>query len=467
MYAVVDIETTGSRADFNRIIEVAIYIHDGSEITDHYHSLIQPDRKIPSFITSLTGIDNSMVEDAPRFEDIAREMLAFMEGHIFVAHNVNFDYSFLKYEFAKAGIAFQSKRLCTVRLGRKVFPGLPSYSLGKLCKSLDIPLEDRHRAAGDAHATAILLGMILEQDEGGHVEQALKHNSREATLPPNLPKEQFEQLPLGTGIYYFHDEHNKIIYVGKAKNIRKRIEGHFSSGSETKNKQRLFNSIHSLSYELCGNELIALIRETQEIKKHWPEFNRSQKTLSFSYGLYQYEDRQGYLRLSIHKITRMGDVPVQRFTSLGEARAFVLKLIRDHELCAKICGYQPAKQECYDYTLKMCKGACIGEEGHDSHNERLTAGLQQANEHQVSCLVLGKGREEGEKSAAWIRQGVLYGFTFIDEQDTLHNTLDVCDRIDPIKHIPEIDRLVYQYLETARNQEVIHLNPDGSQFIAS
>ena len=467
MYAVVDLETTGSRADFNRIIEIAIYIHDGREVVDHYHSLIQPDRKIPGFITSLTGIDNAMVEEAPRFEDVAADIHAFLQGNIFVAHNVNFDYSFLKYEFAKAGISFQAKRLCTVRLGRKVFPGLPSYSLGKLCKSLQINLEDRHRAAGDAHATAILFGMILENDQEGHVEQALKHNSREATLPPNLPKQQFDQLPQGTGIYYFHDEHNKIIYVGKANNIRKRIEGHFSSGSETKNKQRLFNSIHSLSYELCGNELIALIRETQEIKKHWPEFNRSQKNLSFAYGLYQYEDRQGYLRLSIHKITRTGDEPVHRFTSLGEARAFVLKLMREQELCAKICGYQPAKHECYDYTLKLCKGACIGEEGPDTHNERMITALEQAGQEQVSCLVVGKGRDEGEKSVAWIRQGVLYGFTFIGPEENMQDPLEVCDRIAPTKHIPEIDRLVYQYLETARNQQVIHLNADGTLLVNS
>lgn len=459
MYAVVDLETTGSRADFNRIIEIAIFIVAEGVVVDQYHSLVQPDRKIPGFITSLTGIDNEMVAEAPRFEDIAQEVMDYLNGQVFVAHNVNFDYSFLKYEFAKAGLSWQSKRLCTVRLSRKVFPGLPSYSLGRLCESMGIDLQDRHRAAGDAEATAILLGKILEADEQDYVAQALKRSSREALLPPNLPKEQFDQLPQRTGIYYFHDAHNQIIYVGKANNIRKRIEGHFSAGSETKNKQRLFNSIHSLSYELCGNELIALIREAQEIKKHWPAYNRSLKSLSFSYGLYQYEDRNGYLRLSIHKITKSADAPLQRFSSQGEARQYVLQLLREHELCAKICGYQEAKAACYDHSVGLCKGACIGDEDCNSHNERMLEGLQKMQEAKHSFFVLGKGREQDERSLAYVEAGALVGFTFIPEGQAMTDPEQAKELITPAPSIPEIDRLVYQYLETDRRDlEVIMLS---------
>ena len=221
MYAIVDIETTGGYADNHRITEVAIYHHDGIRITDYYHTLINPGRKIPYFITGLTGITSAMVEDAPSFEDVAQEIFERLNNRVFVAHNAHFDYSFIKKEFEVAGINWNSKKLCTVRLSRKIIPGLHSYSLGRLAESLGIRIPNRHRAGGDAEATVKIFEILLQRDDGGAIVKALKRNSGETILPPNLPRQEFIKLPAKPGVYYFHDAHGTVIYVGKAINIKK------------------------------------------------------------------------------------------------------------------------------------------------------------------------------------------------------------------------------------------------------
>jgi DNA polymerase III subunit epsilon len=161
MYAVVDIETAGGNAKTGKITEIAIFIFDGETITDSFTSLVDPECYIPQFITQLTGIDNQMVKDAPKFYQIAKKVVELTENRIFVAHNAPFDYGFIRKEFADLGYDFTRKTLCTVKLSRKYLPGFPSYSLGELCSQLNIPIKNRHRAAGDALATTHLLKKLL------------------------------------------------------------------------------------------------------------------------------------------------------------------------------------------------------------------------------------------------------------------------------------------------------------------
>src|SRR6201991_1990027 len=205
MYAIVDIETTGGHASANGITEIAICIHDGKKVVKRFQSLVNPHKEIPIYISALTGITNEMVQQAPPFEDVAADVYHLIHGKIFVAHNVNFDYSFVRYHLAAAGYDLQCNKLCTVRLGRKILPGLPSYSLGRLCRHLGIDNESRHRAAGDAEATAELFTLLLNSDTGNHIAEALKQRSREQVLPPNLPKQDVDRLPYSPGVYYFHN----------------------------------------------------------------------------------------------------------------------------------------------------------------------------------------------------------------------------------------------------------------------
>src|SRR6185369_2593954 len=227
MYAIVDIETTGSYAAANGITEISIHVFDGEKVVEKFETLINPCQPIPRYIQAFTGINDTMVANAPKFEDVAERVHQLLNDKIFIAHNVNFDYSFVKAQLNDCGFDLISRKLCTVRLSRKIFPGFPSYSLGNLCHSLGIVVNKRHRAGGDTEATVKVFQLLLENDKEQHIQKSLQRNSKEQSLPPNVPKEHFDRLPYSPGVYYFHNEKGKIIYVGKATNLRYRVNSHF------------------------------------------------------------------------------------------------------------------------------------------------------------------------------------------------------------------------------------------------
>jgi DNA polymerase-3 subunit epsilon len=252
MYAIVDIETTGGYAASNAITEVAIVLHDGNRELKRYETLVRPGIGIPRYVQALTGISDEMVAGAPSFEEIAGLVYDWLRDAVFIAHNVNFDYSFLKHQLKDCGYVLDCKKLCTVRLSRKTFPGAPSYSLGNICKYLGISIPNRHRAGGDADATVRLFEQILKAGGLEHIRTMLKGNSREHYLPVNLPAEQLDQLPMVPGVYYFHDQKGKVIYVGKAKNLRHRVTSHFSNNKPGRQKQEFLRNIYSISHETTG-----------------------------------------------------------------------------------------------------------------------------------------------------------------------------------------------------------------------
>ena len=227
LYAVVDIETTGNGYKGQKITEISALIFDGKKIVDEFTSLVNPEQNIPTFITNLTGITNAMVRNAPKFYEVAKKVEEITKGTIFVAHNVNFDYNIIQAEFKSLGYDFKRKKLCTVRLTRKIIPGLPSYSLGNICSGENIPINGRHRAKGDAEATVELFRRLLERDDNFTINSFLNPRSRQATLPPLLDKIVVDKLPETFGVYYFKNLAKEVIYVGKANNIKQRVISHF------------------------------------------------------------------------------------------------------------------------------------------------------------------------------------------------------------------------------------------------
>ena len=294
MYAIVDIETTGTYAAANSITEISIQVFDGNRVVEKFETLVNPKQPIPRYIQAFTGITNEMVQSAPPFAEVAETVYTILHNKIFVAHNVNFDYSFIKGHLAEEGYNFSAKKLCTVRLSRKIFPGFRSYSLGNLCHSLSIQLSSRHRAGGDAEATVQVFEKLLQNDKDQFIEKSLQRTSKEQCLPPNVPKEQFDKLPLCPGVYYFHDQKGKVIYVGKALNIRNRVNSHFSNNSESRQKQNFIRHTYTISFHPCATELMACILESSEIKRLWPVFNYSQKRWEDEFGIFTYEDQNGY-----------------------------------------------------------------------------------------------------------------------------------------------------------------------------
>lgn len=406
-FAIVDIETTGGYAAANGITEISIQIHDGEKVLSRYETLVNPGKTIPHYITGLTGITNEMVRHAPAFETVAAEVFQLLSNRIFVAHAVNFDYSFLKAALAQCGFELNTKKLCTVRLSRKVFPGFRSYSLGNLCAELDILIKNRHRAGGDADATVILFEKILKADSET-ILKFLKRGSKEQALPPHLPKEQFEKLPETPGVYYFRNQKGKVIYVGKAVNIRKRVLSHFSNNSAQKQKQDFIRHIHSVTHEECGSELLALILESHEIKRLWPEFNRSQKRFEPAYGLVTYVDQRGFMRLAMEKLGKQHQ-SLTKFSYLAEGYSFLHEYIRMHDLCPRLCGLAKSENGCENEK-------CACHSGHQrkvkAYNRRLSLAVETLSTNESYALI-ERGRNEFEVGCVIIENGVFKRMGFV------------------------------------------------------
>src|SRR5665213_816996 len=446
MYAIVDIETTGSYAANNGITELAIVLYDGNKIVDRFESLVNPQMPIPRYIQVLTGIQPGMIEQAPLFSEIAGRVYSLLKDAVFIAHNVNFDYSFVRHHLDAAGYRLVSRKLCTVRLSRKLFPGLPGYSLGKLCRELDIPLENRHRAGGDADATVKLFEKILLHDSKGLVQQMLKNGSREQYLPPNLPAEQIAAVPFTSGVYYFHDQKGKVIYVGKAKNLRNRVCSHFSNNHTSLRKQEFLRDIFSVSWQDCGTELMAFLFECVEIQRLWPRYNHSLKRFEQAYGLYSYEDRNGFLRLFIEK--KKKHLPTHySFHILFEGRQIISKLVRQFGLCPKLCFLQMGDDVCTGVRDYYCSGVCMGKEEPAVYNSRVQQALDSLQQVLPSFIVKDRGRHAAEESFILIENGRFYGMGYLDKTIQILNLNSLKERLTVYPENDYMRGLVYEFAE--------------------
>lgn len=419
-YAIVDIETTGGSAQHHKITEIAILIHDGEKIIDTYETLINPEIEIPFSISMLTGITNEMTEDAPTFEEVAEEIHSYLNNRIFVAHHVNFDHSFIKEQLEECGFKFSPKKLCTVRLSRKLKPGFSTYSLGTLCHNLNIPIENRHRAMGDAAATALLFSKLVKWDTDGHIEEMLKKDSKEQQLPPHLPKEDFEKLPQKTGVYYFHDQAGKIIYVGKANNLRKRVASHFTGHNPNAQRQAFLENIYSISFEVCATELMALLLECSEIKKFWPKYNRALKKYEAKYALYTYTDINGCRRLVMGK-HNSNQIAIQKFYREIDGINALLDWIERYNIDIRLC-YFGQQVDSFDISanIELANKELPSAEEHNTKVEQLEEDLASYNE---TYTIINKGRVYEELSCIWIEKGRFYGMGYIDKNSDL-NTLE-------------------------------------------
>ncbi len=440
MYAIVDIETTGSYPAGSGILEIAIVLHNGTEQEGFYQTLINPKESIPSFIVHLTGISNAMVATAPVFSDVAEHIYNLMHQRIFVAHNVNFDYTFIKHYLQEEGYHWQPKKLCTLRLSRKLFPGLPKYGLGALTNHFHIENEARHRAGGDAKATARLLEIIIQSGGEKQIKEFLKKNDHDQLLPPNLPSEQVKRLSLHPGVYYFKDKKDKIIYVGKAKNIRKRVLSHFMGLNTGKKRQELLRNIYSVSCQVCPTEFTALILESVEIKKYWPLHNKSQKHYSNLYGIYAFEDAKGVIRLGIDR-KRKNSTPLATFTLLTDAHRQMWKLVRQYELDAMLCFLEKSRGS-YPDLLDV--------PGYNENVKRAIEDLAQASGSYiiVEDSVIGK-----TKTCVLVENGTFYGFGVVPKNLPLRHIKKIKPHLTPYPDNEVIRSLLRSF--TLKNKEQV------------
>ena len=451
MYAILDIETTGGQFNEEGITEIAIYKFDGHEIVDQFISLVNPEKPIQPFVVKLTGINNAMLRSAPKFYEVAKRIIEITQDCIVVAHNSSFDYRILRTEFSRLGYDYIRPTLCTVELSQKLIPGQPSYSLGKLVRSLGIPLADRHRASGDAMATVKLFKMLLAKDVAKEILiSSIKAEIKKGLTPKLL--DIVESMPTKTGIYYIHNEKGDLIYIGKSKNIKKRINQHFT-GTSSKSK-KIQREVFAVTYEETGSELIALLKESEEIKINKPIYNRAQRKSIFQYALYIEKDENGYLALKVQKADGRKK-EITSFTSIQEGKNMLFKITTEHQLCQKINGLYETKNGCFQLKIKECNGACLGKENPDDYNQRVEEFIKEMKFENNNMVVIDRGRKIDERSAVLIENGIYKGYCFFDLNYQVSNIEILKNIIIPMQNNRDIKTIIQGYLRRNKVMKIV------------
>lgn len=369
-----DIETTGGKYNEEGITEIAIHLFDGHKVTDKFISLVNPERTIQPFVANLTGINNNMLKTAPKFHEIAKRIVEITDGSILVAHNAKFDYRILRTEFRRLGYNFERRTLCTVDLSKKLIPDAESHSLGKLVRSLGIAVSDRHRANGDALATLKLFKLLLTKDSNKSIVKQVIRSENLGELSTRQI-DIVEQMPSETGLYYMYNKYGKIIYLGKSKDIKRRVNEHFTNDGEK--ARQLQKELKKVTFELTGSELIAHLKENEELQINRPRYNEWQ----------------------------------------------------DH------------------YELSMSPAP----NGHDSNYDNIEG---------KDLLIIDKGRDIGERSAIWIKNGELKGTGFFDLNYQINNIHILETIITPMESDKRAKRIIETYLKNGQVHKIIDLTKE-------
>ncbi|MGB0304888.1 MAG: exonuclease domain-containing protein [Flavobacteriaceae bacterium] len=453
MYAIVDIETTGGKFNEEGITEIAIYRHDGHQIVDQFSSLVNPERPIQAFVASLTGINNNMLRQAPKFYEVAKRIVEITDNAILVAHNAQFDYRILRTEFTRLGYEFERRTICTVELSKKLLPGHASYSLGKLTRALGIPISDRHRAQGDAQATVKLFQLLLDRDHEKNIIEASIRLDPKKQLEPNL-LELIERAPSETGIYYLRNKEDKLIYIGKSKNIKKRLTQHFT-GQDRKSKKLQLETV-DVQVERTGNELVALLKESEEIKLHKPLYNRSLRRSIFRYQLSHFTDQQGYINLKIDPSDRRKN-SITTFGTFAQAKSVLFKITEQYELCQKLNGLYQSKEACFSYGLNQCNGACIQKEAPETYNQRVQEFINKNIYQSSDLIIVDKGRYLEERSCILIENGAFKGIGYFDLNFQIQNPEVLKSIIRPMQDNRDAQHIIQSYLRRNKVLKIINL----------
>lgn len=441
-FAVIDVETTGGYAGGHRITEVGIAISDGTKILETYHTLINPQKSIPQHITTLTGINNAMVQDAPTFAEVAGQIDALLDDAVFVAHNVNFDYSFIRMEMARLGLNFRRRKLCTARYARGLLTDQDRFGLARLAKRFNIVNEQPHRALSDALTAAQILHQLLKMDRQAVVKQKITRLEREVKLPLYLSPEQFHNIPNVPGIYKMFGANGKPVYIGKAKRLKQRVAQHFLQSDSARTQAFMKEVVHLETYP-TGTELMALLKEDVEIRKFWPKYNSAQKQRNTSFHVVSYTDRGGITRLGIKKGSYFQDA-IQTFSSQREALLWLHQTVDEHILNAAWCGLGSGWQD-------------FEPPGKDEHNARMETIISLKTAPVQDRLVFLKGRNHYEKGFVWLKQKSVYALGFAPQQINWHNRAELEAHAEQVYPSTTLNNLVNGFLTSASETDVMHV----------
>jgi DNA polymerase-3 subunit epsilon len=449
VFAIIDIETCGGKFEFRkgRITEICIVRHDGLAVVDVFTTLINPECQIMPYFTKITGITNDMVADAPKFHEVAQKILELTEGCVFVAHNVSFDYGFIRDEFHSLGYAYKRETLCTVRLSRKLIPGKISYSLGHLCAALGIEIFGRHRAEGDAVATAQLFELLLRL-KADHPQYKNQGVTELMTRKVDKIKEYIlKKVPEACGVYYFLNKEHEIIYIGKSNNMYVRARSHFQTDLK-KNKQML-NELMNVDFVETGGELAALLLESEEIKKHKPRYNRARKKDQFSHTIDYITDDKGIINFKLLE-SEESEQALVSFNSYATARERLEQWIDEYELCLRYCGLTGEEAICFQHQIKKCKGICAEQEAIGDYNVRAQKLIDDYQFPHQNFFIVERGRNRQESSLVLVQDGKYKGYGYMDQSTQYTNLEDLKSNITSCTYYPDADAIIRGYLKSGK-----------------
>ncbi len=454
MFAIIDIETCGGKFDFKkgRITEICILVHDGLTVIKKFTSLINPECYITPYFTGLTGITNDMVADAPKFHEIAKTIIELTEGCVFVAHNVGFDYSFIKDEFASLGYVYKRETLCTVRLSRKLMPNRLSYSLGKLCAGLGIEIFGRHRAEGDAVATAELFDLLLRLKNSNPLYKNKGVTELMARRIDSIKKYILNKIPEACGVYYFLNKEQEIIYIGKSINMYNRAISHFNS--DVKKGKKMLNDLYNVRFTETGSELIAILLEAEEIKKHKPLYNRKSKADTFTHAVDYTINKQNIIQFKIVPYEESEQALVSCAT-YSTARSYLDTWIDEYTLCLQHCHLTEEASICFNHQIKICNGICAGEEGVEDYNKRAAKIVKRFTYEEPDFIVMDRGRTADERSVILVENGSYKGYTYIDQFTQCGTPEELKDMMKRQAYYPDTNNLIKAYLQKHTLKKIV------------
>ena len=455
MYAILDIETTGGNYDEEGITEIAVYRYDGVGITDQFSSLINPQRAIQPFVVKLTGINEKMLQNAPKFFEVAKRIVEITEGCVLVAHNAAFDYRILQTEFRRLGFPFERKTLCTVNLSQALLPEQPSFNLGKLVRNLGIPFSDQHRAHGDAKVTLKLFELLIEKDT--HKEILKEHI---LSLNPNKAPTRYlsilEKLPSEMGVYYIHNKKNEIVYIGKSNNIKKRVLSHLTGVQ--KKALAIQKEVHRVTYAITGGELVTLLKEQNEIKANKPVFNRAMKYRLFPMGI-RIDLSQDYHKLVLEQI-QSDHTYLNVYKNKKAAKAALFRWMDKFGICMQKTSMMHTEKACFNYDLKKCDGACTGKETPEIYNQKIQKLIHSFAYPYASFLLIEKGRKSGETAFVYIEDHVFLGYGYFELNHQIKSREQILSRLVPIEDNPDTQKLIHSFLSRKKYIKLIPLQEE-------
>ncbi len=457
--AFVDIETTGGRTNFDRIIEIGIVRVEDDQVIDTYSTLINPHSHIPPEISQMTGIYERDVLNAPTFREAAPEIIEKLKGYTFVAHNVRFDYGFIKTEFARLGATFTSKHFCTVKLSRTLYPSHTRHNLDSLIKRFDLTCENRHRALDDALAICTFYHKAKKQLDPQLFTDAMDRVMKKTYLPLKLDPSVLETLPESPGVYLFYGEDGAPLYIGKSINIKERVISHFSGDIHSPMEMKIAQQIESIETIQTAGELGALFLESQLIKKRLPLFNKMLRHKHELVAVKRAMTKDGYYSAELTNVTSptvsdLADI-LGFFKSKKQAKDFLAAVSREHRLCEKLLGLEKTTSSCFGYRLERCKGACMKKEKALNYNLRFLTAFGRTKIKSwpyQGAIIIEERQELSDKTEYFlVDQWCFLGVVSLDSNGSFKETThDYSFDLDTYK-------ILVRYLSHAKNEKRIRL----------